>query len=399
MKRIGYFLAGMMAMIVVSCVAPEQWEDKKESKTVPQLTNVSVENIQGGAIISYTLPNVAELLYVKVIYAMSDGSKVDRKTSIHNSEIVVEGLDRGDKQTVQLYCGDKSGNESEPYSVEIDPLESPVHEILRSMQFSEALSGIRITWDNPMETNVVLNISVWDKSANRFVEARSVYSSAPAGKFDLRGFEPEETTFAVTIRDKWKNESDVKTETLTPLSVATIEGTLLDRHKFARWNPPGITYGDYGAQYAIEGMWAGNTTGEPFYLGSGTLPRSMTFDMGQTALLTKIIIWQSNNGYYGYFNQKVIEFWGSPSPDVNDSFLGWTYLGTFTSIKPSGLLEGSTPEDNDYARAGETFDIAPENRLQSVRYMRMVLVDRWNPGGNTLFSFNEIQVYGVLDED
>ena len=375
-------------LVLVSCVAPEEWSDKPETKTVPPIVGASVENIPGGAIITYTAPNIADLAYVKALYTLPNGTASDKKSSVHSDpQILVEGFGRAQKQTVQLICVDKSGNESTPYMVEIEPLDSPIYEILKTVVMTRDLGGFRVTWENPLGADIVLNLFVLNQF-NIFVEIQNTVSRSLSGKFNHRGdYEEVETTFAVSVSDKFGNKTGLATEIIIPISVGAFKGDLLDRSKYSRWNPPGIPYLSAGSGYEIENMW--NSSGYAFVTGF----QPFTFDLGQTVILTKLWTRQAYEWYYTYYNLRRFQLWGSEHPEVNESTLTWTYMGEFISTKPSGLPGAeSTEEDREYAHAGEEMIFKPEHRFP-VRYIRIDPVETWR--GDKSASIGELWFDGV----
>lgn len=170
---------------------------------------------------------------------------------------------------------------------------------------------------------------------------------------------------------------------------------LLDKAKFKRWNTPDFPYTEYnaGQGYNIEKLWDEVYTGYGYiYLETQPLPRSFTFDLGQTAVVDKIRLspnWQSQ--LYKNGNIKKAEIWGSATPEVSTDFSTWTYLGSLESIKPSGLPLGqATDEDLAYAKAGENFELADD--LPPVRYIRFVVQDTWS--GSISMHISELTFWG-----
>lgn len=151
----------------------------------------------------------------------------------------------------------------------------------------------------------------------------------------------------------------------------------LDKTKFAKWNPTGITYYQFGTAYAINYLWDNTTTN--FYLATvPSLPNSFTFDLGQLKKITRIRQWQrlGSGVVFTIQNLKNFEIWGSNSPNVTADFAGWTKLGVFESIKPSGSAAGTvTADDVAYATAGEDYIFNPD--APPVRYIRYVVNTNW----------------------
>ena len=405
MKRIKNQKLKIVNLLVVMCLLMACGEVEKGQYAIDkvppgQVSDVDVENLPGGAILTYTLPDDDDLLYVKVVYRMSDGRQVEQKSSAYTTRIAVEGLGRAQKQTVHLICGDHSGNESAPYPVEIDPLDAPIYDLYESIQMTEDYGGFLLRWDNPLRANVVLTIYALDEN-NRWAEVENVYSSAIAGRYNVRGFPPEEVTFAVSVRDRWENKTNIIRDTFIPLFEEK-----LDRLKFVRWNPPGIPYDDLagaGGYWSVERLWDGLFTDPQFSFSlSAVLPKSLTFNMGQMAKLNRIKVYQrmtANQVFIGT-NVKRFRLYGSPSPNVNDDFDTWIFLGDFTSVKPSGSPLGTvTEEDIAYAAAGEDYTIQ-ENRDVAVQYIRIHIMST-HGGGMGVAQFSELEFFGniVIDND
>lgn len=162
----------------------------------------------------------------------------------------------------------------------------------------------------------------------------------------------------------------------------------LDKTKFTKWNPTGIPYYQYSATYTISNLWDNNTA--TWYMQTApSLPHSFTFDLGQLKKITRIKQWQRLTAGFVYVSQnfKKFEIWGSDSPNVTADFAGWTKLGVYESIKPSGAGAVS-PADVAYATAGEDFVLNPD--APPVRYIRYVVLVSW--GTNTL-SVSEVVFY------
>jgi len=369
-------------------------KDLPDAAQIPpgHISGAVVENVPGGANITYTLPDDDNLLYVKAVYQKSDGTRVEHKRSTHHSKIAVEGLGRTQKQTVQLICGDRSGNESAPYPVEIEPLDAPVYDIPATIDMKEDRGGIRITWDNPLEARIILTLYAKDER-NNFVEVKNVASAAAKGSYNLRGFPAKETTFAVLVRDPWGNKTDdMITGTFTPLFEEQ-----LDRTKFSRWNPPGLPYRELPG-WSLENIWNG-VLDDPGWSSaqSHTLPLSITFNTGQMALLNRIKVYQrtSANQLFSGYNVKKFQLWASPTPDVNADFDAWIFLGEYESVKPSGLPLGQkTAEDVAYATDGEEY-VIKENSDVPVQYIRVHILETWG-GDTSVAQFYEIDFFGQI---
>lgn len=161
---------------------------------------------------------------------------------------------------------------------------------------------------------------------------------------------------------------------------------------FTRWNPPGIPYKDYYWAYSIEKMWDDDI--DTFYLVVvEDLPYSFTFDLGRNLYVESIKLFQRQDIPFDIQNLKEFQVWGSDSPDVTNDFDGWTKLGDFEVIKPSGLPLGqNTAEDLAAAAAGHLFPV--DSELPPVRYIRVVVQSCWLW---TTIAVAELKFYGFHD--
>lgn len=169
-----------------------------------------------------------------------------------------------------------------------------------------------------------------------------------------------------------------------PIEFTAID-IILDKSLFKRWNPPGISYRDYGSAYSIEKMWDNKL--ETFYLTSGTnvLPFDFTFDLGQEKRITRFKQWQrlTTSILYGEQQIKRFELWGSNSPDVTADLSDWVLLGSFEVKKPPTGTNLFTA-----AQEGHNFLIigAPP-----VRYIRYRVLELFNNKG--AMALGEINFY------
>ena len=191
----------------------------------------------------------------------------------------------------------------------------------------------------------------------------------------------------------------------TPINLALVEEEKLNRALFSRWNPPGIPYQSFGG-WEIESMWDGNLgdVDPGFSSPSGNNiagnPWNFTFDMGQTAKIRRFVYYPrlTANQAYTANHLKKVEFWGSPTSDVNADFDTWLFLGEFNSVKPSGEpLPVITQEDIDYARGGEEF-FTTHNTTEAVRYIRVRVLEMWVMPNNTV-QIMELEIFGDIQEE
>lgn len=166
---------------------------------------------------------------------------------------------------------------------------------------------------------------------------------------------------------------------LTPV----FEGQL-DKSLFRKLILSGDALTAYG--WVMPHLWDGGLDeGYGFFCRGSAFPISYTFDMGQTAKLTRFKVWQrgviSAGGYlYAGDNASKWEVWGrADAPPMDGSWNGWVKLMTCQSVKPSGSAPGSVSDiDKAYALEGEEF-IFPDT-IPKVRYIRIKVLETWGQG-------------------
>jgi len=388
-----YILFTLILPLLISCSKEERGQYSLDDIPPGEVRSPTVKNVSGGAIISYNIPEDEDLLYVKAIYTLDNGTVMEQKASAYENTLKVEGMGRSRQQTVQLIAYDRSKNESKPVTVNIHPLDAPIYDILNSVQVKDDFGGVNIAWKNPSEAEVVLMILTPD-NLNNYISAETFYTKAKIGKGNLRGYPAEETIFAVALRDRWGNYTDTLSGTYFPKPEEQ-----LDRLLFRRWNPTGIPYMDLANQgWIIEKLWDNTTNNPGFSLPlTASLPASFTFDLGQTAKLSRFKLFHRGaDQLYSGGNLKKFQVWGSAHPNVNEDFNTWVKIGDYDSFKPSGLPTGQTSaEDIAFAAvAGEDFNVAFE--VPKIRYLRFVVQETW--GGNVSAQVMEMRFFGEIQK-
>ena len=237
-SKMKYFLAGMMALLAVSCVAPEEWHVQYDKSIVPgPVTDVEVENVNGGAIISYTFPSDVDkkdMLGAKVVYSLTtDGELMERWTSAEKDTIVLEGYGDTETRFVTVYTVHKNGNVSEGVAALIKPLTPPIFLIRETMKAAATFGGVQITWDNPLRKDMGVGLYAEDSITHEMVLFDKYFSNGIDGKITFRHFEPEEQNFRIEMFDRWQNYAQPLETTLTPLEEVDIES--MDERNIPIW--------------------------------------------------------------------------------------------------------------------------------------------------------------------
>jgi hypothetical protein len=360
------------------------------------VTNISVENLPGKAKIGYTLPVEQDLLYVKAVYKLpGSGEEKVVKSSYYNNNLTVEGFSTTDQQEIDLYAVNRSEVASDPVPVVIQPQESPIWEVFRSLEVAADFGGFNVTAENSTETNVaIMLMKKNDYDEWEIDDDISIYTSTADIASKVRGLDTIPYNYALTVRDRWLNFTDTLYASVTPLYE-----TLIPKTGYAGMFLPGDA--EYHPSTSMSGMWDGNISDWPkIYMTKAaytpTQPHVITFDIGVVAKISRVKIWdypEYYNGrtYYYLGCMKNFEIWGSENPPSDGSFDNWHLLGTYTETKPSGLPYGEQ-NDEDYNKANAGFDWEADINAPKVRYLRIKCLKNW--GGSTNLAIAELQVYG-----
>ncbi|MFA7492004.1 MAG: DUF5126 domain-containing protein [Proteiniphilum sp.] len=199
-----------------NCAEMPDMSSPKDSIAPGQITNTNVLNINGGVIITYSLPEDDDLLGVKAIYQLKeDGEELQMFSSAYRDTIEINGFPDTKERSVSLFCIDKSYNESNSVEVKIKPLTPPIELIRESLQVNPSFGGIFSSWKNEYKENIAVTLLVED-SLGFMIPDDTHYSATEKGEFSFRGFEPIETHFRIEMRDRWGNFSEPLDFTITP---------------------------------------------------------------------------------------------------------------------------------------------------------------------------------------
>lgn len=350
------------------------------------VSSPQVENLPGAAIISYAIPEDEDLLYVKAVYTLDNGEVVEQKASAYTNKLKIEGIGRSREVDVKLICGDRSKNESEPVVVKAHPLDASIYNVFETLHVQPDFGGIRISWENKDEADVVISVTTPDDFGN-MVTADNFYTKSKKGEGSIRGYESKERLFAISIHDRWGNVTDTLQDSYLPLFEERIE----PKDHFVRWNPFGIPYTQYSDAYSIEKIWDDNPATRYLFFTS-VFPASFTFDMGQTAIFSRIQAFMDVSQLFRGQAIESFEIWGSPTADVTDDLSkGWVMLGDYRFTRPSEN-GGSTQEDDAAGLAGEDFSVDPA--APPVRYIRVIVKKTW--GNSQYVTLGDLRFWGQI---
>ncbi|TBO40578.1 DUF4959 domain-containing protein [Pedobacter kyonggii] len=407
MKKINYrkslvFLmlaTALVTMFFASCKTAENgFEAVSDDMTKPgPVSNAKVENIDGAARITYTLPNSKNLLYVLARYSINDNRVRETKSSYYTDTVMVDGFAKEKDYEVTLYAVSRANVMSDPVVVKVHPKTPNYIAVNTGFNITADFGGANFFGLNKNRASLSVHLLVFNDKTKTFDEQEPEYVSSDTIDVSIRNLNPVPYKVGVYTKDRFGNTSDTVIKTVTPLFE-----TLLDKSKMSTYRLPSDATIGYGWEFRY--FFDGNL-GDP---GWHTLssPKSIgTFGLGVSAKISRFVIWQRPSDFYGYQNTRKFTLWGSnktnpvdvtlPSNSAEGTVAGdWVNLGNFVFPNPpSGLAPNqANAADKDFVAKGVNFRMP--RAAQQVRYIRYECTQTW--GGLDYVNATEINLYGSV---
>ena len=424
-------------------VTTKTWTAKVTIEYPPipeQVINPTVQNVAGGAIITYTIPDDEEWKGVKALYSYQQGGEILEVTSNTNS-IEILGFPDELERTVQLVSFSEF-MQSDPVTVTIKPTTPDYILVSDLLTVSEAYDGVLLQWENPNNAELVISLIAEDASGDmNLVQSLTVSAS---GSRIIRGLAIEEAKFRVEVADSWNNMEVAFEDLLTPIFEEDVvprgadERATWIRYGYGSGPPNDCEWrGDYrdvrvaannrvyhlwemftpvrnGNEYFIPGEapsfrlnhYTGNSEHEDL---TGD-PLSVTIDMTRETKLSRLKVFFSQRSLATGFTRAYEPFHISiyatnetpkgPSDFGNDKIASlaywtpwtqvsgtdawkddWTHIAELEFIPPSGsiTLSNWTAEDELIHTNGWDFEIFPQHIFTPYRYLRLVVHSTHGP--------------------
>lgn len=400
MKR--YFLNTvaflMFSAIIISCSEPPVGQTPTNSTPPSPLKNVVITPTNGGAHVTYTLPDEEDISYVKCTFEYNGKKRVAR-SSIYQNWLIVDGIGSTDPVELTLALVNNSEVESTPHIETFTPLEPPMTAVKNSFVVVPAFGGVKVTWENPARE--MAGISFMAANDNGVLELKDiVYSSLPTGEKYMRGFNTNPRLFALSIVDKFENESDTARFERTPLYEVKLNKSL-----FGTVYLVGEDTNIRGTGRTLDKIWDDISDNDDAIWHSSddftAEPQRFTVNLGQTTQLTRIVVWNRGSDYhYSQHNMRKFDIWGTdelkwdrtdPRYGTNEWKADWNLLAECEIIKPSGSAMGTNTAE-DIAAAISGFEFEFDQNVPKTKYIRFEVHETW---GKTLtLHVAEISVFG-----
>lgn len=389
--HIALFVLGA-GVLIGACAKVDTNSPLTPSRGVPgNVSNIQVKNDSAKAILTYTLPNVPDIAYVKAEYELVTGHIRQVKASVYDNKLVLDGFGDTLEHQVKVYVVNKAEVASAPQTVTVKPLENPIWGVFRQMKVLPDFAGIRILSKNPARFD--LAIEVLKDSLGQWFPYNGIYTATDSINAAIRGMDTLPKKLALFVRDRFLNKTDTLFQTVTPYYE-----TAIPKSGYREYTLPGDAPSAWSSN-KVANLWDGNTEGWPMVniTTDQGRPAVITFDIGRLAQLSRMVIWDypeylnSGRAFFYGGNPRKFEIWASPNPPLDGSWNNWTLMATCEEIKPSGLPYGqSTNEDRTAGFAGFNWDLRSD--VQKMRYIRIKCNQNW--AGSYFLALAEVQVYG-----
>lgn len=386
-----YFISALALLLVVlfSC-EEKKLEPITKSFGEPQpVSDIQVKPTSGGAIISYEIPNMEDILGVKGVYTLSSGKTYEATSSFYENKLEILGFNDTLTHEVKLYTYNRALEFSNPVSVSFNPLESSLSKVTKTVKIISDFGGAQFNWINEDKAPLTFEFMAQD-SLGQLKLMKIITSETEKGRQSLRGYPPEPRIFAALVRDYWDNRSD---------TIYPEEGNILPMYE-EKLDKSKMTIMKLGNDQNFtnwEGMDSFIIDDDPETFGhspNSSLPAPFTIDLGCVAKISRVVMFQRrfSDSYYNWGNPKEFTIYGrlekpSPSGDWSE----WTKIMDCEIIKPSGSPSG-TVTDEDMAAAEDGHEFVFDLSQEPIRYLRIVILNTW--GGTTFTHPAEVDVYG-----
>ena len=382
-------------LLLISMVVSCESEDKKDTTPPGELTITSTEATYGGAIISYTLPNDDDILYVRADYTNGKGEAVFRTVSKHVNQIEVSGFVVEEDVTVSLTVVDENQNKSKAVEHEIRPLQSFIYLVQESIEIVPDLGGVQVSWENIEEKTVFIYLHIADGDEE---ETRILSSSNATENIFVRGLEAKELGFSTKVEDFDGNitslieegyytplfEEKINKDTWALVSNLSIDGNAYEGATVNFWDD-------------VVDTFETNSDNSYFIINrndnGGVLrwPLDIVIDLNKKVKINRFKIWQRAFWYNGPGDQPY--YYQSENLRSFDLFVSmdkseWALLGSFQIEEPTnGDISQALLDE---AVAGHNFnldEISPE-----FRYLKFSITS--NFGSDSFCHGSEISLFG-----
>ena len=398
MNTLKYIFCLLLFVFFTACE-----ENESQDSTAPGVLVVDeIIPTNGGGIITYSLPDDSDVLFVRAEYTNSLGVDVYRVSSSYNNSIEIDGLNQTTPVSVNLFVVDESENISQAVEVEFTPLPSFIFLVQESIELTPDLGGVKIEWENIAEKTVYVHLKI---VVGEDEETRILSSDSPQESLFVRGLESVETSFFTKVEDFDGNiteleekgvltplfEEQIDKSTWTLMSQLSVNGNAWEGSTTAFWDDV-VDTAETNSDNSYFIIWRDQN--------GGTLdwPLDIVINLNKNVRVHRFKVWQRAYWYNGptgvpyYFQEENLR---SFDLYASNNAQDWTLLGQFDIGDPRDG-NGNIPENTIEAAAdGHDFDL--DGVSETFRYLKFSITS--NYGSDTYCHGSEITLWGLDNLD
>lgn len=392
-----------MIFLVISLFLTACEKDTLDNTPPPTaVNNLTYIPTNGGAIISYNLPEDSSILFVKAVYVNSQNNEVFKVASTYNRKIEIDGFNDESTHKVKLYSVGKNKKESEPVEIDIIPLKSFIYLVRDDIKIKEIFGGVSLTWKNISEKTVFVYVDYYDGLETK----QRIFSSSRLDEIiQMRGLENKEYQISVTVEDFNGNKSEkIDAGKFTPFLEQKINKSTWKLLQNLSCN--GDAYEGRLVNFFDDVIDVNTNPNDNSYFiihrdnNGGVLnyPMNIIIDMNKSVVVNRFVYWQraywwtandggANSSYYFYNNDNMRSF----------EVFGSNNLTTWFSLKYCDLgnpkdAEGNIPSAK-IKEALEGHEFVLTTPSSKFRYLKIAVLSSF--GSETLLCGSEITLYGL----
>lgn len=389
--KIKYFVWLTLSLTALSC-SEKQLEPITSSLGKPGVvSDIKLEPVPGGVLVSYRIPNSEDILGVKGVYTLADGKEHETTASFYANSLLLQGYNDTLQHEAQLYAVNRAQETSDPVKISFRPLESSLSKTAKTLSIISDFGGAQYNWKNEDKSPLTMEFLVQD-SIGRMQTMKIITTQSDSSRQSIRGYKPEARKFAAIIRDNYGNASDTiypQGGTIVPLFEEKLNKRGMTVLKLS--NDASFTNWEGMDSYLID-----DDHGTFGHSANSSIPAPFSIDLGKMAKLSRVVMFQRkySDSYYNWGNPSTFTVYGCPAkPAQSGDWSEWTKIMECEIVKPSGSPSGIvTDEDIVMAEVGHEF--AFDLSQKPLRYIRIVITSTW--GGTTFSHPADVDFYGEV---
>jgi len=369
-------IAMAVALLIGGCTEKELIPISESSGKPGVITQVEVEPVAGGAMVTYQTPGNKDILGVKAVYTLTNGREMSTMVSFYDDKLLIEGYNDENVHEATLFTVNRAQELSDPVTVTFTPLKSNLRLVSEALTIEPDFGGPRFNWENENKAPVTIEMYAPDSSGTLGL-SKVIATTSPSMFHVIRGYDADPIRVAALVRDRFGNVSDTiypAGRLLTPLYETKIDKSKMKMHMLMSGGDVSYNFFDGADSYMID-----DDLDNFGHSNNGSMPGPLTVDMGQLVKMSRFTLHSRDiwGHAFSWGNVKEFEVYGRAElPSEDGNWDEWTLMLKSEVVKPSGLPGTDvTAEDIAY---GLGFDFIIPIEQEPIRYFRFKVLSTWS---------------------